>query len=131
MRFYVPRFLGATRGVSPPRRSFTRDAASETFVLFQLYFPGTQFASRRNGAGRLGIYGNACMRDIGRRRGACGGAWATENCLCRGFERQKAARGGGNAEVWRACRYAVGGGTREQGRVGAADRRCRNGRNTL
>src|SRR5712671_848301 len=102
MRFYVPRFLGATRGVSPLRRPFIRDAASETFVLFQLYFPGTQFASRRSSADRLFIYGNTRMRDIGRRCGASGGAWATETCLCRGFERQKAARGGGNAEVWRA-----------------------------
>src|SRR5258708_18674381 len=38
---------------SPLRRPFIRDGASETFVLFQLYFPGTQFAS--GGVVRIGF----------------------------------------------------------------------------
>jgi len=30
------------------------------------------------------------MRDIGRRRGACGGSLGTENCLCRASKGKKA-----------------------------------------
>src|SRR5258708_6376631 len=69
---------------SPLRRPVIRGAASETFVLFQLYFPGTQFASRRSSADRLFIYGNTRMRDIGGGLGASGLAWGTENDVSAG-----------------------------------------------
>src|SRR5258708_2283536 len=58
--------------------SFDMRHSKRSVVLFRLYFPGTQFASGRSGAGRLCYRRDVRVRDVGQRCFGCGGAWAIE-----------------------------------------------------
>src|ERR1700682_4368075 len=104
MRFYVPRFWAQPAELSNVVFAVapsTSGAASEANVLFRLYFPGTQFASRRKGAGRLCTDGDCRVRRVAWRFSACLGGFHFETSLCRGVKSKEAARCGGNTEVWR------------------------------